>query len=81
VHVSLRGTPIDDGGIQMLTSSVALLPSGGASWFDGHVVALEGQRIAAVVRGAHGPLHLLLDLQLNSESHSVTGELHGGPTA
>ena len=81
VHVSLRGTPLSDGGVQMLTSSVALLPSGGAAWFDGHIVALEGQRIAAVVHSDHGQLHLLLDLQLDPESHAVTGELRGGPTA
>jgi hypothetical protein len=79
VHVSLRGAPLDGGGIQMLTSSVALLPRGGGSWFGGHVVALEGQRIAAVVRGDHGPLQLVLDLQLDAASHSVTGVLHGGP--
>jgi methionine sulfoxide reductase heme-binding subunit len=81
VHVSLRGTPIEDGGVQMLTSSVALLPSGGDAWFDGHVTALQGQRIEAVVRGNHGPLHLLLDLQLDPSSHAVTGELSGEPTA
>jgi DMSO/TMAO reductase YedYZ heme-binding membrane subunit len=79
VHVSLRGTPLGDGGVQMLTSSVALLPRGGASWFAGHVVALDGQRIAAVVRGDHGPLQLVLDLQLNAERHSVTGVLNGKP--
>jgi DMSO/TMAO reductase YedYZ heme-binding membrane subunit len=81
VHVSLRGTPIDNGGVQMLTSSVALLPSGGSAWFAGHVIALAGQRIEAVVHGDHGPLHVLLDLQLDPASRSVTGRLHGRPTA
>jgi DMSO/TMAO reductase YedYZ heme-binding membrane subunit len=79
VHVALRGTAIDDGGVQMLTSSVALLPTGGEAWFAGHVVSLEGQRIAAVVRGDRGRVQLLLDLQLSAQTHSVTGVLHGEP--
>jgi DMSO/TMAO reductase YedYZ heme-binding membrane subunit len=79
VHVSLRGTPLDGGGVQMLTSSFALLPRGGGAWFAGHVVALEGQRIAGVVRGNDGPIRVVLDLQLDAERHSVTGVLHGEP--
>ena len=78
VHVALRGRPLDDGGVAMLTSSVALLPSGGDAWYAGHVVALDGQRIGAVVRGDHGPLRLVLELQLDAGAHTVTGVLHGG---
>jgi hypothetical protein len=63
----------------MLTSSFALLPRGGGAWFAGHVVALEGQRIAGVVRGNDGPIRVVLDLQLDAERHSVTGVLHGEP--
>ncbi|HEY6461833.1 MAG TPA: ferric reductase-like transmembrane domain-containing protein, partial [Polyangiaceae bacterium] len=45
VHVALRGVPVGGGGVQMVDSSVGLLPRGARAWAAGTVVALEGQRV------------------------------------
>jgi hypothetical protein len=86
VHVALRGMPIDGGGVQMIDSSVGLLPRGAPAWFAGRVVALDGQRILADVNGSGGRrVHVLFSLRIDPsgrvsgsmQSHDVTG----GPEA
>jgi Ferric reductase like transmembrane component len=79
VHVALRGVPLAGGGVQMIDSSVGLLPSGAGAWFAGRVVALEGQRIFADVRaGGDRRVHVQLALEIDSASGSVSGSIHGG---
>jgi ferric reductase like protein len=79
VHVALRGVPLADGGVQMIDSSVGLLPSGASAWDAGRVVALEGQRIFADVQGAGGQrVRIQLALQIDPASGSVNGSIQGG---
>jgi Ferric reductase like transmembrane component len=79
VHVALRGVPLAGGGVQMIDSSVGLLPSGASAWDAGRVVALEGQRIFADVQGAGGQrVRLQLALQIDPASGGVSGSIHGG---
>jgi hypothetical protein len=82
VHVALRGVPLDGGGVQMIDSSVGLLPNGAGAWAAGRVVGLEGERILADVRAADGRLvRVLLALRIDPSSGSVRGtvrSLSGG---
>ncbi len=79
LHVALRGVPLDGGGVQMIDSRVGLLPNGASSWDAGRVVALEGQRVFADVQGAAGGrVRILLALQIDPVSGSVSGSIHGG---
>jgi len=78
VHVALRGLPLAGGGVQMIDSSVGLLPDGARAWSAGRVVGLEGQRIFADVRGVGGrPVRVLLALRIDP-SGSVGGSIRGG---
>jgi hypothetical protein len=78
VHVALRGVPLGGGGVQMLASSVGLLPRGAGAWSPGRVVALEGQQILADVRGSGGrTVRVLLALRIDPSSGSVSGVISG----
>lgn len=77
VHVALRGVPLAGGGVQMLDSSVGLLPDGARTWFAGRVGGLEGRQIFADVQAGGRPLLLLLTLQIDSSGH-VSGSLQSG---
>jgi hypothetical protein len=77
VHIALRGVALAGGGVQMIDSSVGLLPSGASSWYAGRVVALEGQQIFADVQGAGGQrVRIQLALQIDPASGSVSGSIH-----
>ena len=79
VHVALRGVPLEGGGVQMLDSSVGLLPAGSPAWAAGRVVGLQGQRILAdVSRAGGGSVSVELALQIDPASGTVTGQLQGG---
>jgi DMSO/TMAO reductase YedYZ heme-binding membrane subunit len=79
VHVALRGMPLEGGGVQMVDSTVGLLPNGAAAWYAGRVVALDGSRIVADVGGgASRKVRVLLALRLQPGSSAVTGSIRGG---
>jgi sulfoxide reductase heme-binding subunit YedZ len=79
VHVALRGVPLAGGGVEMIDSSVGLLPNGASAWDAGRVVALEGQRISADVQGAGGQrVHIQLALRVDPASGRVSGSILGG---
>ena len=79
VHVALRGEPIEGGGVQMIDSSVGLLPAGGRTWSSGRVVALQGQQILAEVQRSSGhSLRVLLSLRIGHNSGRVSGVMHAG---
>lgn len=85
VYIALRGEPMAGGGVQMVDSSVGLLPQGANAWSPGQVVGLEGRRIFADV-AASADKHVRVQFNLDiSQSGSVTGSLHGsergGPAA
>ena len=76
VHVALRGVPLDGGGVQMLESSVGLLPKDASAWSAGRVVALEGQRILADVQAPGGrSVRVLLALRIDPSTADVSGLL------
>jgi hypothetical protein len=80
VHVALRGVPLSGGGVEMLESSVGLLPRGAGAWDPGQVVGLQGPRVTAYVVGADSRrVSVLLTLRIDQASGSVSGSLHGGP--
>jgi methionine sulfoxide reductase heme-binding subunit len=77
VHVALRGVPIDGGGVQMLDSTVGLLPTGAPAWLSGRVVGLDGQRILLDVQRPDGrTTRVLLTLRIDG-SGAVSGRLRG----
>jgi hypothetical protein len=76
VHVALRGSPLPDGGVQMVDSTVGLLPSGATAWLPGRVVGLSGQQILADVQRPNGhQVRVLMALQIDRASGSVHGIL------
>ncbi len=82
VHLALRGVPLSGGGVEMLESSVGLLPTGAAAWDAGHVTGLQGQRVTTEVVGAgNRRVRVLLTLQIDPASGSVSGSIHGGHAA
>jgi methionine sulfoxide reductase heme-binding subunit len=78
VHVALRGNPIAGGGVQMIDNVVGLLPAGSDSWYSGTVVGLQGRRILTQVQTGNGATQrFLLDLQIDPNTGTVSGTIHG----
>jgi len=78
VHVALRGVPLEGGGVQMLASSVGLLPRGATAWYPGTVVGLSGRVVSADLLGSNGRhVHVVLALRIDPASGTVTGTIHG----
>ena len=79
VHVALRGVPVGGGGVEMLASSVGLLPRGGTAWYPGTVVGLEGALVSAEVEGSNGRrVHVLFALHIDAATGGVTASIRGG---
>jgi DMSO/TMAO reductase YedYZ heme-binding membrane subunit len=77
LHVVLRGVPLENGGVQMTTSSVDFGPAGSPRAYSGSIVSLAGSRLIASVQDARGDaLDLTLVLRLDSADQSVRGSLH-----
>ncbi len=77
LRVTLRGVPLDGGGIQLTGSSVTFGPQSSPDAYSGQVVSLEGSRLVASVHDASGrSLSLNIDLQLDSASQTFGGSLH-----
>jgi DMSO/TMAO reductase YedYZ heme-binding membrane subunit len=77
LHVRLKGVPLEDGGVQMTSSSVDFGPPGSPRAYSGTIVSLTGSRVVASVQDASGnALDLTLMLQLHSSDRSVSGSLH-----
>ena len=79
IHVALRGLPSEGGGVELVDSTVGLLPRGANSWYAGRVVALEGQTVVARIAAADGQTtRVVLALQIDQGSSRVTGRVLGG---
>jgi hypothetical protein len=75
--VTLRGVPLDGGGLQMTGSSVSFGPRAAPQAYSGQIVSLEGSRLVASVRDASGnALGLDIDLTLDQASRTLSGSLH-----
>jgi hypothetical protein len=77
LRVVLEGIPLDGGGVSMTSSGVAFAARG-TRVFEGHIVGLQGNQVAArVTDNAGRTLELVLDLQLSSTSNALAGTVHG----
>ena len=63
--------PAVNGGVEMRSSAVSF----GA--LTGQVTALDGSNIGAVVNGSTGSLSLTMDLSLDPNAGTLTGQLSG----
>ena len=75
-RVTLRGVPLEGGGIQMTESSVSFGPKSAPQAYSGRIVSLNGSELVASVRDASGSsLALQIELQLDSASRTFSGSL------
>jgi hypothetical protein len=76
LHVTLRGVPLEGGGIQMTDSSVTFGPRSAPQAYSGSIVSLNGSQLEASVRdGSGNSLALQIDLQLDQSSRTFSGSL------
>jgi len=76
LQVTLRGVPLQEGGIQMTGSSVDYGPSGSPQTYSGQIVSLEGSRLVASVQDSSGDsLALDIVLRLDPSSRTLSGSL------
>jgi Ferric reductase like transmembrane component len=77
LQVTLRGLPLEGGGVQMTASSVTFGPRQAPQAYSGQIIALEGSRIKATVQNAAGAsLDLTADLQIDAATRTLSGSLH-----
>jgi len=77
LHVTIRGAPLENGGVQMTGSSVTFGSRDTPQAYAGQIVSLEGSRFVASVHDAGGKaLELTLDLRLDPSTRTFTGSLH-----
>jgi hypothetical protein len=69
----IDGHPPSDGGVELTDSRVTLGTTSNPTLYTGRITDLEGSNVAASVRGSHGALSLLTQLQIDPSSGSVTG--------
>lgn len=80
LSIDLQGQPLDGGGLQMTSSSVALGTPSNPNLYRGSVSSLEGTNLAATVRDSSGhSLNLAVALQINPSSGSATGTVQARP--
>jgi len=76
LQVTLRGVPLEEGGIQLTGSSVDFGPTGSPQAYTGQIVSLEGSRLIASVQDSSGnSLALDILLRLDSSSRTLSGSL------
>jgi hypothetical protein len=77
LQVTLRGVPLQEGGIQMTGSSVDFGPRGAPQTYSGQIVSLEGSHLVASVHDSSGSaLGLEIVLNLDPSSRTLSGSLH-----
>jgi hypothetical protein len=76
--VHLRGQPLDDGGLQMTSSTVTLGTQSEPSQYSGQVTSLHGTDINARVSDGTHQLNLVMQLDLRG-SGSASGTLSASP--
>lgn len=77
--IHLQGQPLDDGGLQMTSSSATLGPRSAPSEYSGTVTSLNGTDIAAQVRGNGKRLTVAARLQINSDTGTASGTVSVTP--
>lgn len=74
----LDGQPLPGGGVAMDTSEVSLGPPARPHLYRGRIVALEGERMLALVGGAR-LLELAIDLRVDRAAGTVGGTVRAAP--
>jgi DMSO/TMAO reductase YedYZ heme-binding membrane subunit len=81
LDIRIDGQPVDGGGVEMTSSTVALGTSAAPALYSGRVTALAGTSIQARVSNTRGSVILLARLHVDASSGSVTGTLTARPVA
>jgi sulfoxide reductase heme-binding subunit YedZ len=77
LRLVLEGVPLDEGGVSMTASGVALGLAGSPSVYEGRIVGLDGNHIAASVSDGSRTIDLQITLQLQQGGTRVTGAVSG----
>jgi len=74
VEVTIKGQPLEGGGVAMSQGSVSLGPAGSPDLYSGQITALNGSRILATASSGDGAaLRLSIDVSIDQTSGSITG--------
>lgn len=77
LRLVLQGVPLDGGGVRMTGSGVSFAARG-TSVYQGQIVALEGNQLAARLSDPSGrTVELSLDLHVSPTSNALTGTVRG----
>jgi sulfoxide reductase heme-binding subunit YedZ len=80
VELTLWGSALDDGGLAMSRSSVTFQDAVSGTKYSGSVVELDGNLVEANVESSSGiTLRLVMHLQIDSASATVTGTVDASP--
>ncbi|HLM84596.1 MAG TPA: ferric reductase-like transmembrane domain-containing protein [Solirubrobacteraceae bacterium] len=80
LHIEIDGQPVEGGGVSMRSSRVTLDGSSTPLIYRGRILALNGNRILASVRGGDGhSLSLQVALAVDSGAGTVSGTLTASP--
>jgi DMSO/TMAO reductase YedYZ heme-binding membrane subunit len=77
LRLVLEGVPLEEGGVSMTASGVALGLAGSPSVYEGRIVGLDGNRIAARVSAGSKTLDLQIALDLQQGQTQVSGVVTG----
>ncbi len=78
LDVHIVGQPLPGGGVSMRRNSVSLGPVGDPTQYRGHVVSLNGTRIAAKVSAGEGAaIDLNIAVSVSEATGTVSGVVHG----
>jgi DMSO/TMAO reductase YedYZ heme-binding membrane subunit len=77
LRLTLEGVPLDEGGVSMTSSGVAFAAAG-TQIFQGRIVGLNGNQVAARLSDPSGrSLALTLVVAVNPSSGALSGTVHG----
>jgi sulfoxide reductase heme-binding subunit YedZ len=77
LHISLQGTPVSSGGIQMASSNVTFGSSSAPQEYNGQITKLQGSEVIADVANADGTA-IRLDVKMTINDNRVTGTVAAG---
>ena len=81
LDIEIDGRPVGEGGVSLHSSHVTLRSTSTAAVYRGRIVALDGSRLVASVRGSEGhSLSLQVNLAVNAGAGTVSGTLSAAPT-
>jgi methionine sulfoxide reductase heme-binding subunit len=77
LRLVLEGVPLEEGGVSMTASGVALGVAGSPSIYEGRITGLDGSRISARVSDGSKTFDLRIALQLQPDRTEVSGVVSG----